>query len=422
MYNDLETAPRSRIRAHQLARLNDLLAALRDGPHLYGRKLRIPAGRVEWDAFQELPFTTKGELVDDQRRHPPYGTLGTAPDDSYIAYHQTSGTRGSPMAVLDTRATWDWWSECWQYVYDAAGVTPADRVFLPFSFGPFIGFWSAFAAAQRLGALAIPGGGMDSKGRLALLRRCRATVLVCTPTYALHLGEVALAEGINLRDSDVRVTIHAGEPGASVPSVRKRIEDTWGAAAFDHAGASEVGAFAYACHVRDGVHVNEAEFVAEVLEPGGSAPVPPGEVGELVLTNLGRGAWPVVRYRTGDLVKVGEGSCACGRTFLKLPGGIVGRADDLIIVRGINVYPSAIESIVRGFDVPEFRIVRSTRHDMEEVAVEVESSPEVAAAIEIAFREQLSLRIPTSAVAAGSLPRFELKARRVVDNRQTGGR
>jgi phenylacetate-CoA ligase len=199
--------------------------------------------------------------------------------------------------------------------------------------------------------------------------------------------------------------------------VRKRIEEQWGARAFDHAGASEIGAFAYACDVRDGLHVNEAEFIAEVLQPGGSAPVAPGDVGELVLTNLGRAAWPVVRYRTGDLVQVGAGSCGCGRTFLKLPGGIVGRADDLMIVRGINVYPSAIESIVRGFDVQEFRIVRSTRQSMEEVAVEVEASQEVAAAIEKAFREQLALRIPTSVVAPGSLPRFELKARRVVDNR-----
>jgi phenylacetate-CoA ligase len=417
MYNDLETATQPRIRTHQLERLNTLLAALRNGPHLYGRKLTLPAGRIEWRTFEQLPFTTKSELVDDQLRQPPYGTLGTAPDGSYIAYHQTSGTRGSPMAVLDTPETWEWWSECWRYVYDAAGVTSADRVFLPFSFGPFIGFWAAFVAAQRLGALAIPGGGMDSKTRLALLQRCRATVIVCTPTYALHLGEVAAAEGINLRDSDVRVTIHAGEPGASVPSVRTRIEDLWGAKTFDHAGASEVGAFAYACDVRDGLHVNEAEFIAEVLEPGGSVRVMPGDVGELVLTNLGRTAWPVVRYRTGDLVKVGTGSCACGRTFLKLPGGIVGRADDLMIIRGINVYPSSIEAIVRRFDVQEFRIVRSLRNSMEEVAVEVECSEEVATSIATAFKEQLALRIPTTAVAPGSLPRFELKARRVVDKR-----
>lgn len=394
------------------------MEGVREGAHLYGRKLAIPAGRLDWDAFRDLPFTTKDELVEDQRAHPPYGTLGTAPDASYIAYHQTSGTKGSPMAVLDTQATWDWWSECWQYIYYAAGVTSADRVFLPFSFGPFIGFWSAFAGAQHLGALAIPGGGMDSKSRLALLRRCRATVVVCTPTYALHLAEVALKEGINLRDSEVRVTIHAGEPGASVPSVRQRIEDLWGAKAFDHAGASEIGAFAYACDVRDGLHVNEAEFIAEVLQPGGSDMVARGEVGELVLTNLGRAAWPVVRYRTGDLVQMAAGSCQCGRTFMKLPGGIVGRSDDLMIIRGINVYPSSIEAIVRGFDVQEFRIVRSTRHSMEEVAVEVEASHEVAAAIANAFREQLALRIPTSVVAPGSLPRFELKARRVVDNRQ----
>lgn len=414
---DLESAPLDVIRDRQLARLNALLSRILPQNAFYATRLGVPTLPLSWEAFHRLPFTTKADLVVDQTTSPPLGTIATFPADRYVTYHQTSGTTGRPLVILDTDDDWRWWAECWQYVYAAAGVTSRDRIFLAFSFGPFIGFWSAHAAARGLGAITIPGGGLDSKGRLELLLRTEATVLLCTPTYALRLAEVARAEGFAIRDSAVRVCIHAGEPGASIPSVRSRIEEAWGARAFDHAGGTEVGAYGYSCDARDGMHVNEAEFIAEVLDPVTGRPCAEGVAGELVITNLGRAGWPVIRYRTGDIVVAGIRACGCGRTFLRLPGGIVGRTDDLIVLRGVNVYPSAIEAIVRTFEIAEFRMVRTRDGALDELTVEVEADAAVVDSLGAAFRDRLGVRIQTRGVPAGSLPRGEMKARRVVDAR-----
>jgi phenylacetate-CoA ligase len=179
-----------------------------------------------------------------------------------------------------------------------------------------------------------------------------------------------------------------------------------------------VGAFAYPCGEQTGMHLNEAEFITEILDSESGAPVKDGEIGELIVTNLGRAGWPVIRYRTGDLVRAGGRTCSCGRTFVMTPGGLLGRRDDLMIVRGINVYPAAIEAIVRTFDVDEFRILRTRRDAMEELLIEVETSEETAVDIAELMRQRIGIRIQTRVVPAGSLPRWELKARRVVDLRE----
>ena len=218
--------------------------------------------------YQELPFTTKDELSADQVSHPPYGTNLTYPLERYTCLHQTSGTTGAPLRWLDTRESWDWWGKCWRDIYEAAGVTASDRIMMAFSFGPFIGFWSAYHGAQQLGALTIANGGFSSEQRLRVILSNAITVLVCTPTYALRLAEVAKQLGINLKDdSKIRVTIHAGEPGASIPATKQRIEDCWGARAYDHAGATEVGAWGVMCNPQTSVHLNEDEFLCEVLNP-----------------------------------------------------------------------------------------------------------------------------------------------------------
>lgn len=388
----------------------------------WARKLAAAGGPPRtWEAFRALPLTTKAELVADQEETPPLGSIATYPAGDYVAFHQTSGTKGRPLTVLDTARSWAWWAECWEKVYRAAGVTPADRVFFAFGFGPFIGFWSAFEGARRLGALTIPAGALDVRQRLQLLRDSGATVLLCTVTYALRLAEAAREQGTSLARSTVRRTIHAGEPGASIPAVRRRVEELYGAECYDHAGATEVGAWGYSCAERDGLHVNEAEFIPELLDPESGRPVAEGETGELVLTNLGRAGWPLLRYRTGDLAVAGGRACPCGRRWLKLPGGLAGRADDLMIVRGVNVYPTAIEAIVREFEVGEFRILRRRRDEMEELAVELEAAEATARAVADALRLRIGVRIETAAVPPGSLPRFELKARRVVDQRGEGG-
>ena len=379
------------------------------------------ASLTSMEALARLPFTHKHELVADQRAHLPYGANLSFPLRDYVRMHQTSGTTGHPLTILDTAESWDWWAECWEAVFRAAGVSRDDTVYLAFSFGPFIGFWSAYEGAKRIGALVVPGGGQTTSQRLHAMLATNTTVLVCTPTYALRLAEVAREEGLDIASSPVRVTIHAGEPGASIPSTRARIEDAWGARAYDHIGMTEMGAYAFTCFNQDNVHVNEAEFIAEVLDPATDLPVAEGEQGELVLTNLGRWGWPALRYRTGDRVIRGSARCACGRTLLTLPGGVLGRVDDMVVVRGVNIFPSSIESALRQFpQIEEFRIILTRAGELDEIEVEVECPEELTPQVEQALRQALSLRAPVRVAPPGTLPRFELKARRLDDRRYLG--
>jgi len=374
------------------------------------------------DAWPELPFMTKRELSLDQAAHPPFGTNLTYPIGRYTRLHQTSGTTGKPLRILDTAESWEWWKETWRFVYRAAGVTDRDRVFFCFSFGPFIGFWSAFAGAEHLGAMAISGGAMSSSERVAAIAATGATVLVCTPTYALRLGEVARDLGVDLAHSALRASVHAGEPGASIPATRARIEETFGVTAFDHTGATEVGPTGFSCEARDGVHLIEREFVVEIRADAGSV-TDEGE-GELVLTNLGRWCSPAIRYRTGDRVRASRGPCACGRTLVKLEGGIQGRVDDMVIIRGVNVFPSAVEGVVGRFeDVVEFRLEAYTERGMDALRCTVEPRPGVDAeglsrAVGDAIHQDIGVRAEMAIAEPGSLPRFELKARRFTRRRE----
>jgi phenylacetate-CoA ligase len=304
-------------------------------------------------------------------------------------------------------------------VFRGAGVGAGDRVFFAFSFGPFIGFWSAWEGTRQVGALAISGGGQSSVQRLHHLLETEATVICCTPSYALHLAEVARENGLDIAASSVQRLIVAGEPGANIPGTRRRIEEAWGAELFDHTGATEVGAHGFECQAHAGVHLNEGEFIVEVINPATGQPT---DEGELVITNLGRVGMPVIRYRTGDQVRLTWESCECGRTFARMEGGIIGRIDDMLIVRGVNIFPSAIENIVRSFpEVDEFAIEVFKRGEMDELELKievVEGEPEaIARAVQAELERRLSLRVPVHLAPPGSLPRWELKARRVVDRR-----
>ena len=393
-------------RRTQWSRLSSMLPELQRGNAFYRAKLPKAATKLA-----DLAFTTKIELSEDQAAHPPFGTNLTYPLERYVRLHQTSGTTGRPLRFLDTAESWDWWRQCWQPIYRAAGVTAGDRIFFAFSFGAFVGFWSAFAGAERLGALCLTGGAMSTPERVAAIIATEATVLMCTPTYALRLAEAARVEGIDLARSALRVSIHAGEPGASIPATRERIEKDLGVEAFDHTGATEVGAHGFSCSARDGVHINESEFVVEVLDASGNAG-DEGE-GELVLTNLGRWGMPVIRYRTGDRVRAVRGTCSCGRTLVKLAGGIAGRVDDMVTVRGVNVFPSAIEAIVRRFaEVGEYRVELARVREMDELRCVVEAPPDVAERVGAAIHRELGIRCLIEVVASGTLPRFEMKAKR----------
>jgi phenylacetate-CoA ligase len=424
-----ETAPPEMLRRWQWERLTAGLGEIWRSNAFWRTRLQAagigdPRDIGGWADFAKIPRLTKAELVADQAAQPPFGTNHTHPLDRYVRVFQTSGTTGSPIRWLETEASWAWWARCWAIVFCGAGLGPGDRLFFPFSFGLFVGFWAGLEGARVLGAMAIPGGGQDSTTRLHAMRELGATALVCTPSYGLHLAEVAAAQGIEPATLGVRTTVHAGEPGAGIPAVRQRLETLWGARAYDHAGMTEVGAYGFECLAQTGLHVNELEFIAEILDPESGQPVASGEIGELTLTNLGRWGAPVLRYRSGDRVRLGAGACACGRTFPRLGGGILGRVDDMLVVRGVNVFPSALEGIVRRFSVvDEFQIEVFRRGALDEVRLLLEidgcacpgaDEQATLAGVAEAVRRDLGIRVEVAAVPARTLPRYELKARRVV--------
>jgi len=415
---------REAIVAAQLEQLRDLVAELIPANKFYTQKLEAAGVGFDIASLEDFsarfPFTTKAELVADQRANPPYGTNLTYPLNRYTRFHQTSGTSGLPMRWLDTAESWDAMIDLWSEVFRAAGVGAGDRVMFAFSFGPFLGFWLAFESAERLGCLCLPGGGLSSAARLRVMRDNQTNVLCCTPTYAMRLAEVAAAERIDLSTLAVKTIVVAGEPGGSIPATRAKLESLWpGARVFDHHGMTEVGPVTHECPQQPGVlHVIESGFLAEIVDPATGRPA---DQGELILTTLVRTGSPLLRYRTGDLVQRDGGAalCSCGRSDLRLRGGILGRVDDMVIVRGVNVYPSAVEEILRRqAELAEYQIHVTKSAAMAEIRVEIEPTDrcpdvrglvsDVRRALETAF----SLRIPVEAVAPGSLPRFEMKARR----------
>ncbi len=415
-----ETLDPAGLLALQRQKLGAILESVRATNGFYRAKLGGMVFDAAADPLDALPMTTKDELLADQANNPPFGTNLTYPLDEYVRFHQTSGTLGRPMRCLDRPQDWQWWMKCWGIIYRAAGVTPQDRFMFPFSFGPFIGFWAAFESAAALGNLCLPAGGMTTRARLELMLENGVTVVGCTPTYALRMAEVAAEAGIDLPASAVRALVVAGEPGGSIPATRRAIESAWGARVFDHAGMTEIGPYGFECvEAPGGMHVMESEFIGEVIDPVTARPAAEGH-GELVLTNLGRIGSPLVRYRTGDQVRMTYGRCACGRSFARLEGGVLGRLDDMLIIRGNNVYPSAIEAILR--DVPgvvEYRLEIEQQGAMADLRIDVEPAAGVDAgslsrAVAAAVRDRLNFQPRVVVVDPGSLPRFEMKARRVI--------
>ena len=422
---DPERLNRQQIRDRQEERLRGLLSEVSASNPFWRERFRQadvdPAEIRSVEDLARLPVLSKADLVADQEANPPFGSNLTYPFAAYCRMHQTSGTTGRPLRWLDTHASWNWFADCWGQIFRLAGLRPEDRIFFPFSFGPFIGFWAAFAGAGRLGNLIIPGGGMSSEARLAMIAQTQSTVLCCTPTYALRLAEVAAGQGIDLATSSVRLIVVAGEPGGNVPGVRDRIEAAWGATVIDHWGMTELGSLATASiGDRTGLYMLEAEGIAEILDPQTLAPVPAGEPGELIVTNLGRVGSPLIRYRTGDLVRASQTESPVGLELLRFEGGILARSDDMVTIRGNNVYPTSVESVVREFaEVAEFRIVIQTVRAMKHLRLELEPAPatvadQLPARVARAIKDRLNFTAEIVCVPCGSLPRFELKGRRLV--------
>ena len=394
----------------QLQKLNDLVRAILPANAFYQRKVgncREFASLADFSAT--VPFTTKEELAADHEAHPPYGSTHTFPLETYHRFHQTSGTRGKPLIWLDDPANWTWILDNWEWVWRGAGVKPGDTAFFPFSFGPFLGFWAGFEAATRMGVRAVPGGGLSSEDRLHLLRRSQSTILCCTPTYALRLAEVG--EKIGLPGGSLGITkiIVCGEPGGSIPEIRRRIESAWSARVYDHHGMTEIGPVSVSSESDpDLLLLRHESYFCEVIDPATGRPVAHGETGELVLTTLGRHGSPLLRYRTGDLVRpVPHGD------HFALQGGVLSRTDDMVVIRGINIHPSSIDAIVRAFpEIGEYQVEIDQRTALAELRLTVEATAESSAALAQKLRSTFSLRIPVTAAAPGTLPTFEVKAKR----------
>ncbi len=413
--------PLHQLESLQLQRLNDLLIEIKDRPFYRGHGIGELLPLNSLDDLASMPLLTKEDLLGSSAGDP--ARIFELPRTDYTRLHQTSGTQGFPMTVLDTPGDWAWWLKCWDYVLDAAEVDREDVAMMAFSFGPFIGFWTANDALVRRGTTVVPGGGMTSQKRIQMICDHRCTVLCCTPTYALHLAAVAQKMGVDLSKTSVRRIIVAGEPGGSTPSVRQRLETVWDAKVVDHTGASEVGAWGFGNPAGTGIHVIETEFIAELLRFEPQYPqgikAGEGEEAELVLTNLGRLGGPVIRYRTGDVVR-GYRNHDQECRFLFLDGGVLGRVDDMMVIRGVNVFPSSIESIVREITpLAEFRMIATRVDEMDQLAIEVEAEETVVKQLSDRLRDRLAMRVNVAAVPEGTLPRFEAKAKRLVDRRET---
>jgi phenylacetate-CoA ligase len=415
----MQAMPAEQLATHQLARLNALFDAILPDNQFYADKLgHLQRPLTSLEQLAEIPYTHKEELLGAGSES--LAANHTWPRERYARLHQTSGTRGRPMIVLDTADDWRWWIDCWQYVLDSAGVDRSDRAVLAFSFGPFIGFWSAFDALAARGAMVVPGGGATSLARLELIRASAATCLLCTPSYAMHLAEVARENHIEVADFEVRRIIVAGEPGGSIPEMRQQIESAWNATVFDHAGATEVGPWGYADAERCGLHILESEFIAEFRSVETGEPGAEGELAELIITSLGRYGAPVIRYRTSDLVRpIWSADTPDGNRFVLLESGVLGRSDDMMIVRGVNVYPTAVEQILRSFpEVVEYRLTARRTRQLDELSIEIEDRLECVDRVARELQMRLGLRIDVQVVPLGSLPRYEGKGKRFVDLRE----
>jgi len=431
-----EKLPRAELRALQLHKLRRMCEWAYATTPFHKRKFDAAGFKPDQlrtlDDIRRIPFMTREEWMESLMEKPMFGDLLATDPVNAIRYHLTSGTSGrTPIRVLDSTKDWDWIAEMWCYGLWGFGIRPEDTVYFAFGYGSFIGFWGAHYACEKMGALVIPGGAQTTEARIKQIIEMGATTVCSTPTYALHLWQKAREMGIDLaREGKVNKLICSGEPAGSIPAVKQQLEEAWGAKCGDTAGMTELGTIMiFECsHQPGGTHIIEDHFIEEVLNPSSGEPVGYGELGERVVTSFGRGFIPVLRYRTKDMVmKVPASTCSCGRTWDLYDGGIRGRWDDMKLIRGTNVYPRAVEAIVREYPtIDEFQIYISRRDDMQdEITIKVEIKPghesewpdlKVKLAKDLAEAHE-GLRFNIERMDYGVLPHFELKAKRLVDVR-----
>ncbi len=432
----LETMPLERLRALQLRKFKAIFTWAYEKSRfhraLYDKAGLTPSDIRTFRDIRQVPKVEKSMMRGIQCKDPfPYGDALCVPLEEVSNFRQTSGTTGQPVYQADTWQDWEWWAECWAAILWAQGYRPSDRVFIPFGYNIFVAFWAGHYAAEKLGCEVAPGGVLDTQARILKIRELRATAMMGTPTYMLGMADAARSKlGIAPGTLGIKRITCAGEPGASVPATKKRIEEAWNAKVFDHAGATEIGAWSFECLDQPGgLHVNEAMFLVEIEDvETGEIIEEPGRRGKMVITALDRMAMPCVRFDSKDVIEWDGAPCSCGRTFRLIKGGVVGRVDDITKVKGVLLAPVAIEEVVRGIEGlgSEYEVVVEKQGDSETIKLKVEVSPGAEGRvkeIESELRHQLRLKTNLGYEIEfydyGSLPRYEVKARRFKDLRKT---
>jgi phenylacetate-CoA ligase len=428
----VETMPRDELRALQGERLQQLIFRVRDQSPFYRRHFQqygVDAENIRSvDDLTNLPFTVKGDLRDNY----PFGMLAV-PREEVVRVQASSGTRGKLTVVAYTKRDIDIWAEVCARSLALGGTRPGDVVQNAYGYGLFTGGLGIHYGAEWMGATVIPMSGGNTLRQVAIMRDLGSSVLCCTPSYALIVGEIMEREGITLEDISLRYGIFGAEPWTE--EMRLEIEARLGITAVDIYGLSEVIGPGVACEcidARDGLHIMEDHFLAEVVDPMSGEPVPDGHFGELVFTTLTKEAMPVIRYRTGDISAIVDEACSCGRTTRRM-ARLRGRYDDMIILHGVNVYPSEIEATLLGFDeiAPFYQIIIDWDGRTETIEVQAEMTPlyvrdAVEADIDL-LREQIArllksrfdLTMQVRLFPPGELGRLEVgKAVRVVDRRR----
>ena len=409
-----ECLERPALEAVQAERLRGLLERLQQVPFFRERLAQVPAGA----ALAELPFTARGDLRDQY----PFG-LFAVPREQVVRVHATSGTRGKPTLVGYTKTDLRTWAELCARLIAAAGGRPGDVLHIALNYGLFTGGLGIHGGAELLGCTVVPAGAGATHRQLLLMEDLRPAGLKATPSYALHLAEAAQAEGIDPRSFGLRYGIFGAEPWSE--AVRARLEELYGFRAYDSYGLSEMfgPGVAWECSERNGLHVAEDHFLPEIIDPHTGRRLPPGEEGELVLTSLTKEAYPLLRYRTGDRTALLAEPCACGRTSVRI-ARIRGRVDDMVVLRGVNLFPSEVERVLLQFaeltPLYQVRLWREGALDQAEVRVEARrpdlGTEELTGRIKAALRQELGVSLN---VQFGSIPRPEgsNKALRVIDER-----
>ncbi|MFF7182950.1 phenylacetate--CoA ligase family protein [Streptomyces sp. NPDC008121] len=432
-----ETLPRDELSALQLSRLRILCAWAAQRSPFYAKSF-LAAGfcpsqlRSKADV-QRIPLLSRQDWMRAQDRQPPYGDLLTCDVTRATRLHTTSGTSGAvPLRAVDDQRSWAWIAEMWCYGLWGCGVRRDDLAYVAFGYGSFIGFWGLHYALEKIGALTVPGGAQPTASRVRQITELGATVVASTPTYAIRMAHEARQLGIDLAASAVRTLILSGEPAGSIPRTKALIESLWGARAYDTAGMTEVGSITtFECSRQPGgTHIIEDHVMEEVLSQDSLQEAAYGETGERVVTSFGRGTIPLIRYRSADLVRrIPADTCGCGRGFDLYEGGILGRADDMLLVRGTNVYPASVEAIVREFPrVTEFQTDVYTEDGLDQIRLRVELAsgclphwPQVKDGLHQRLRyTHEGLNFAVELASEGELPRFELKAKRMTDLRTKG--